>query len=249
MTLEKFAIIAGAAAIALSACVQSDSGSASGSITTQKDKVSYAIGLDIGKSLKQQSLDLEVVDLDKLKLGMRDAMGDGKPLLSDSQVSEVMASFQKDMMARQDSIRKIKGEANQKAGKEFLAKNGAESGVVTLPSGLQYKVLTEGKGPKPTAASTVTVHYAGTLLDGTEFDSSIKRGQPATFPVTGVIPGWTEALQLMPTGSKWKLFVPSELAYGPNGAGAHIGPNAVLVFDVELLSIASGSGPGMPGHP
>jgi FKBP-type peptidyl-prolyl cis-trans isomerase FklB len=239
------------ASMVLSACNQSgNSSSTAREVTTYKDKVSYAIGLDIGKSLKQQSLEGDVVDLNKMKLGIEDAMGGAKPLMTDSQISETMMSFQKEMMARTDSLKKVKGAANETASREFLEKNGKEAGVVTLPSGLQYKVITEGKGPKPTATNTVTVHYAGTLLDGTEFDSSIKRGQPATFPVSGVIKGWTEALQLMNTGSKWKLFIPPALGYGENGAGQQIGPNATLVFEVELLAIADGSNSGMPsGHP
>jgi FKBP-type peptidyl-prolyl cis-trans isomerase FklB len=238
------------AAAAVVGCQQGGSGASASSRTleTQRDKVSYAIGLDIGKSFKQQSISAEEVDLGKLRAGIEDVLGDAKPVLNDSQVGEVMMAFQTRMMAKQDSLNRARGEANQKAGDEFLAKNAKEEGVVTLPSGLQYKVIAEGKGKKPKADDNVTVHYTGTLMDGTEFDSSVKRGQPATFPVTGVIPGWTEALQLMPEGSKWKLFVPPALGYGARGAGNAIGPNAVLIFDIELISSAHGSGKGHEGH-
>jgi FKBP-type peptidyl-prolyl cis-trans isomerase FklB len=228
----------GVASMTLMGCQKEDTSAASRVLTTQKDKVSYGIGLDIGKSLKQQTLGDGDIDLGKLRAGIEDVLSGAKPVLSDSQLRETMMAFQKDMTTRHDSLNRVKGEANLKAGTEFLAKNGKEEGVVTLPSGLQYKVLTQGNGAKPDSTSTVTVNYAGTLLDGTEFDSSIKRGQPATFPVAGVIKGWTEVLQLMPTGSKWKVFIPSALAYGPNGAGAQIGPNSTLIFEVDLISIA-----------
>jgi FKBP-type peptidyl-prolyl cis-trans isomerase FklB len=237
--------------IAMAACDKIDT-KASRDLKTQKDKVSYGIGLDIGKSFKQQSLDSKDIDLDKLRIGIQDAMGGVKPLLSDSQLSETMMSFQKEMMARQDSVNRKKGEDNIKAGQDFLAKNGKEAGVVTLPDGLQYKILTPGTGKKPDSTNTVTVNYVGTLIDGTEFDSSIKRGQPVTFPVNGVIKGWTEALQLMPVGSKWKIVIPANLGYGERGAGQKIGPNSTLIFEVELISIADAAKPDMSmpaGHP
>ncbi|MDB5048078.1 MAG: FKBP-type peptidyl-prolyl cis-trans isomerase [Fibrobacteres bacterium] len=216
-------------------------------LKSQKDKVSYGIGLDIGRSFKQQNLAAGDVDLDKLRIGINDALSGAKPILSDSQLQETMMSFQKDMMARQDSTNKVKATENEKAAKAFFEKNGKEAGVITTASGLQYKVLTEGKGPKPESTSTVTVHYVGTLLDGTEFDSSIKRGQPVSFPVSNVIKGWTEALLLMPVGSKWKLFIPPALGYGEHGAGKQIGPNSALIFEVELISIGEASKvPGIP---
>lgn len=225
-------------------------------LKNQKDKVSYGIGLDIGRSFKQQNLAAQDVDLDKLRMGITDALNGVKPILSDSQLQATMMTFQKDMMARQDSTNKVKAVENEKAAKAFFEKNAKEPGVVTTPSGLQYKVLTEGKGPKPDSGATVTVHYVGTLLDGTEFDSSIKRGQPVSFPVGNVIKGWTEALQMMPVGSKWKLFIPPALGYGEHGAGKQIGPNSALIFEVELLSIgeaqnpagAPSSKPGKAGH-
>ncbi|MDB5106325.1 MAG: FKBP-type peptidyl-prolyl cis-trans isomerase [Fibrobacteres bacterium] len=212
-------------------------------LKTQKDKVSYGIGLDIGRSFKQQNLAVGDVDLDKLRFGINDALTGAKPAMSDSQLTETMMAFQKDMMARLDSTNKVKAAENEKAAKAFLEKNGKEPGVITTPSGLQYKVLTEGKGPKPDSSSTVTVHYVGTLLDGTEFDSSIKRGQPVSFPVGNVIKGWTEALQLMPVGSKYKLWIPPAIGYGERGAGKQIGPNSLLIFEVELISLGDATKP------
>jgi FKBP-type peptidyl-prolyl cis-trans isomerase FklB len=218
-------------------------------LKTQKDKVSYGIGLDIGRSFKQQNLAATDVDLDKLRMGITDALTGAKAAMSDSQLTETMMAFQKDMMARQDSTNKAKGEENAKAAAAFMEKNGKDSGVVTTASGLQYKILTPGTGPKPDSSSTVTVHYVGTLLDGTEFDSSVKRGQPVAFPVGNVIKGWTEALQLMPVGSKWKLFVPPALGYGERGAGKQIGPNSALIFEVELISLGDKSQPAAAGKP
>ena len=206
-------------------------------LKTQKDKVSYSIGLDIGKNFKKQSMD---IDPDLLARGLKDAMAGGKTLLTEEEVRTIMPAFQKEMQAKADARAKELGDRNMKEGETFLAGNKKKEGVVTLPSDLQYKIITAGNGEKPKSSDTVTTHYRGTLIDGTEFDSSHKRGQPASFPVTGVIAGWTEALQLMPVGSKWQLFVPSNLAYGPRGAGQMIGPNATLIFEVELLSIQAG---------
>lgn len=206
-------------------------------LDTQKDKASYIIGQNIGRSFKQQNLDESVVDLDKLLLGMRDAIKGAEPKFTDEQIMEIMTQFQQEMEARSDSLAAAASGKNRKAGEEFLKENAAKEGVVTLPSGLQYKILTEGKGKKPGPTSMVTVHYRGTLIDGTVFDSSIDRGQPATFPVNGVIEGWTEALQLMPAGSKWQLFIPAGLAYGDQGAGPAIGPGSTLIFEVELISV------------
>ena len=204
-------------------------------LKTQKDKVSYAIGLDIGTGLKKNEVD---VDADILAKAIKDTLAGKKPLMTEEEVKTTMTEFQKDLQAKQQERTKAQSEKNKKEGEDFLAKNKSKEGVKTLPSGLQYKVITEGKGKTPKATDTVTVQYRGTLIDGTEFDSSYKRGQPATFPVGGVIKGWTEALQLMKEGSKWQLFIPSDLAYGPNGTqGGPIGPNAVLIFEVELVSI------------
>jgi FKBP-type peptidyl-prolyl cis-trans isomerase FklB len=204
-------------------------------LKTQKDKASYAIGLNIGKSMHKDSVD---VDPNILLRGMKDGLAGAKPLLTDEEAKAAMVALQADLRKKGEEKMLVQGEANKKQGDAFLAENKTKDGVVTLPSGLQYKILKEGTGPKPTATDTVVCNYKGTLLDNTEFDSSYKRGQAATFPVSGVIKGWTEALQLMPVGSKWELFVPADLAYGARGGpGGGIGPNATLVFEVELESI------------
>jgi FKBP-type peptidyl-prolyl cis-trans isomerase FklB len=202
----------------------------------QKDKVSYAIGMNIGTTLHRQSLD---VDPNVLLQGLKDAMAGGKTQLSEEEARATLTELQNDMRKKQQEKMQQAAEENKKEGDAFLSANKAKSGIVTLPSGLQYKVLTAGAGPKPTASDSVVCNYKGTLIDGKEFDSSYKRGEPATFPVSGVIKGWTEALQLMPVGSKWQLFVPSDLAYGERGQGPDIGPNATLIFEVELISIQS----------
>jgi FKBP-type peptidyl-prolyl cis-trans isomerase FklB len=204
-------------------------------LKTQKDKASYAIGLNIGKSMHKDSVE---VDTSILLRGLKDGLAGSKPLLTDDEARAAMVTLQTDLRKKQEEKMLVQGEANKKDGEAFLAENKTKDGVVTLPSGLQYKILKEGTGPKPTATDTVVCNYKGTLLDNTEFDSSYKRGQPATFLVGGVIKGWTEALQLMPVGSKWQLFIPSELAYGARGGpGGGIGPNATLVFEVELMSV------------
>ena len=204
-------------------------------LQTQKDKASYAIGLNIGRSMHKDSVD---VDPNILLRGMKDGLAGAKPLLTDDEAKATMVALQADLRKKQEEKMQAEAEVNKTKGEAFLADNKTKQGVVTLPSGLQYKILTEGTGPKPAVTDTVVCNYKGTLLDNTEFDSSYKRGQPATFPVSGVIKGWTEALQLMPVGSKWQLFIPSELAYGARGGpGGGIGPNATLVFEVELMSI------------
>lgn len=203
-------------------------------LKTQKDKVSYVIGLDMGNSLKKNMVD---VDTEILIRGLKDALSGANPLMTEQEMKETIMALQKDLQAKQQEQAKALAEKNKKEGEAFLAENKKKRGVITMPSGLQYKILANGKGQSPKATDTVTVNYKGTLVDGTEFDSSYKRGQPATFTVNGVIPGWTEALQLMKEGSKWQLFVPSNLAYGERGAGGTIGPNAVLIFEVELISI------------
>jgi FKBP-type peptidyl-prolyl cis-trans isomerase len=203
-------------------------------LTTEKDKQSYAIGLNVGQSLHRDGI---VVDPKIMVQGIQDAMAGGKVLLTDDEIKTVMTDLKNQVRQEQEAKRLAAAETNKKDGAAFLAVNATKPGVVTLPSGLQYKILVAGTGPKPTADDKVVCNYRGMLLDDTEFDSSYKRGQPATFPVTGVIKGWTEALQLMPVGSKWQLFIPADLAYGERGQGP-IEPNAVLVFEVELLSIA-----------
>jgi len=205
-------------------------------LKTPKDKASYAIGVNIGKGLHRDSVD---VDPAILMRGLRDALSGGKTQMTDDEVKAAMVALQADLRKKTEAKMAIEGEANKNAGDAFLAANKAKEGVTALPDGLQYKILQTGTGPKPTAADTVVCNYKGTLLDGTEFDSSYKRGQPATFPVGQVIKGWTEVLQLMPVGSKWEVFIPSDLAYGPQGPrqGGPIGPNATLVFEIELMSI------------
>src|SRR5690242_17223997 len=204
-------------------------------LTTTKEKASYAIGMNLGGGLHRQNVD---VDSAALVQGLKDALAGGKTLLTEDEARAALMQLQKEMQEKQQAKAAAEGDANKKEGEAFLAANKGKEGVVTLPSGLQYKILTPGTGPKPTATDSVVCNYKGTLINGTEFDSSYKRGEPATFPVTGVIKGWTEALQLMPVGSKWQLFIPSDLAYGARGTpGGPIGPNATLIFEVELVSI------------
>ncbi len=209
-------------------------------LKTQKEKASYAIGMNIGKGLKE-SLKKDDVDVSSeiLLRGMRDALAGNKPLLTDEEAQAVLTNLQTDLKKHQQEALAAAATKNSTAGTAFLAANKAKPGVVVLPSGLQYKVVTQGTGPKPTASDVVVCNYKGTLIDGTEFDSSYKRGKPATFPVGQVIKGWTEALQLMPVGSKWDLYLPPTLAYGERGTpnGGPIGPSETLVFEVELISI------------
>jgi len=203
-------------------------------LKNQKEKVSYLLGTDIGKNLKKQDLDIEP---DLLARGIKDGLAGAKGPLSDQEVNEIMSAFQKEMTAKYEENMKKLTEKNKKEGEAFLAENKKKPGVKTTPSGLQYKVIKAGTGKKPKLTDTVTTHYRGTLLNGTEFDSSYRREKPASFPVNGVIPGWTEALQLMEEGAKWQLFIPPNLAYGERGAGREIGPNSTLIFEVELISI------------
>ena len=207
-------------------------------LDTQEQKISYLMGLDSGKNILSMDMGF---DQDAFLSGQDAGLTDTLPSLSEEQIDEAVAVFRDQMMAKEQAMQKeqegmatLQSETNAIEGAEFLALNGAKEGVTTTASGLQYRVLTAGTGPTPTAESTVEVHYAGRLLDGTEFDSSIKRGVPTQFGVTQVIAGWTEGLQLMTEGSKWELYIPSDLAYGPGGTGP-IGPNATLIFEVELL--------------
>jgi FKBP-type peptidyl-prolyl cis-trans isomerase FklB len=210
-------------------------------LKTQKEKTSYAVGVNIGSGLKRQELP---VDPAILARGLRDAMTGAKLALTDDEMKAVLTQLQTEMrgkqqeiMAKQQAAAKEAGAANRKEGESFLAANKGKEGVVTLPDGLQYKILKQGNGPKPTANDTVTCDYRGTLINGKEFDSSYKRGHPESFPVGGVIKGWTEALQMMPVGSKWQLFIPADLAYGDNPRGGDIQPGDTLIFEVELISI------------
>ena len=199
-----------------------------------KEKLSYGIGTDLGRNLKRLGVD---VDADLLIKGFTDAMSGAKPLMTDEEIGATLNALQQQIQRKTAQAAAAAGEENKKAGEAFLAQNKAKQGVVTLPSGLQYKIIKAGDGKKPTASDTVECNYRGTLIDGNEFDSSYRRGQPATFGVSQVIPGWQEALQLMSVGSKWQLFVPASLAYGERGAGREIGPNSTLIFEVELLAI------------
>lgn len=203
-------------------------------LKTQKDKFSYALGMNLGANLHKQSVP---VDPNILARGLKDAMAGGKTLLTEDEARAALTAIQNDLRQKQQAkMQEIEG-ANKKEGDAFLGANKTKEGVVVLPSGLQYKILTPGTGAKPAADDTVVCNYRGTLVNGTEFDSSAKHGGPATFPVTGVIKGWTEALQLMAVGSKWQLVLPPDLAYGERGAPPDIGPGATLVFEVELVSI------------
>lgn len=205
-------------------------------LKTQKEKGSYALGMKIGGDLKKQGVNA-AVDPAIAARGFKDALAGSKPLLTEDEERAALMQLQTEVREKQQAKAHEEGAVARKEGDAFLAANKGKEGVVTLPSGLEYKILTEGKGPKPTANDTVSCNYRGTLLNGKEFDSSYKRGRPETFPVGGVIKGWTEALQLMPVGSKWQLFIPSDLAYGDRGAGGDIGPGETLIFEVELLSI------------
>jgi len=192
------------------------------------DSVSYSLGVNIGSNLKKQGF--STINAEAFAQALKDVYGTQGLKINEQQAEQLLQEYFQ-------GLQKKKLEGNLKEGQKFLEENKNKPGVVTTPSGLQYLVLKEGNGPKPAATSKVTTHYHGTLIDGTVFDSSVDRGQPATFPVNGVIKGWVEALQLMPVGSKWRLFVPSHLAYGEQGAGPQIGPNSTLIFDVELISI------------
>ncbi|HVZ39015.1 MAG TPA: FKBP-type peptidyl-prolyl cis-trans isomerase [Candidatus Kapabacteria bacterium] len=202
-------------------------------LKTNVDSISYAIGVQVGSSLRQQSIEIRNEVFMK---GLQDAIANKGMQLTAADMQQCLGALQQKVQKQQAEEAAKAGEKNKKDGEAFLAENKKRKGVVTLASGLQYEVLKEGNGPKPTDASEVSVHYRGTLVDGTVFDSSIDRGEPATFKVGGVIKGWTEALKLMKAGSKWKLFIPPDLAYGEQGTGP-IGPNSTLVFEVELLSV------------
>jgi len=203
-------------------------------IKTQKEKVSYSIGVSVAKSFKPQGIE---VDAETLVKGLRDELSGVKLLMTEDEIRATMSKFQAELSQKQTQGTKTASATNKKEGADFLAKNKTNQGVVTLSSGLQYKILKAGNGKKPIGSDMVECHYRGTLINGTEFDSSYRRGQAASFLVAGVISGWTEALKLMPVGSKWQLFIPPQLAYGAQGAGRDIGPDATLIFEVELLAI------------
>ncbi|MCK4950872.1 MAG: FKBP-type peptidyl-prolyl cis-trans isomerase [Gammaproteobacteria bacterium] len=202
----------------------------SGKLDTDKKKLSYTIGYSIGMNLKNGKMD---VDTKVVGQAIEDVLSGKKPSLTENEMKTVMQAFQ----AEKAKEAAAAGEKNKVAGDKFLAENKTKEGVVTLPSGLQYKEIIAGKGKKPQLTDSVSVHYRGTLINGTEFDSSYKRGAPTTLRANGVIKGWQEALQLMPEGAKWQIYVPGDLAYGPRGAGGMIGPNETLIFDIELVDI------------
>ena len=211
-----------------------------GELTTDAQKFGYAIGTDLGKSLKQVNTE---VDLDALKAGLDEAMAGKPPRMDDKARQEIKTTVAKKIQAKQKEERDAKAGKAKEAGEKFLAENAKKEGVKTTASGLQYKVITEGSGESPTAADEVTVHYKGTLINGEEFDSSIARGQPVTFPLGNVIEGWTEGVQLMKPGAKYQFFIPSKLAYGERGAGVKIGPNQTLIFEVELIEVKKAEAP------
>ena len=214
-------------------------------LKTDKDKLSYALGMNFGENFRKQGVDVDPAVFAK---AFAEAFSAGKTAMSEEDMKTVLTAAAADIRKKQAAVQAEKGEQAQKDGEKFLADNKTKDSVVTLPSGLQYKVLKQGTGEKPTPEDTVICNYKGTLINGTEFDASEKHGGPATFPVKGVIPGWTEALQLMPVGSKWQLFVPSNLAYGEQGP-PDIGPNATLIFEVELVSIQKAAAPAAGGQP
>ncbi len=217
------------------------SGQETAPLKNERDKQIYAVGVDLARNLKRQGF--AATEADALAKGVRDELTGAKLLLSEEELRAALNTFQTEVKKSRARPMAVAADDNRKRGEAFLAENKKKSGVVTLPSGLQYKILKEGDGKKPTEADMVLVNYRGTLVDGTEFDNSYSRGEPTTFKVTGVMPGWTEALQLMPVGSRWQLFIPSELAYGEKGsglerrAGRKIAPNETLIFEVELLAI------------
>jgi FKBP-type peptidyl-prolyl cis-trans isomerase FklB len=221
------------ALVATGLCLNTGCSQEKPDLKNPKQRLSYSIGADIGKNLKRQEID---VDAKALAAGLTDALT-GKTALTEPEMQAAIKEFQTQMTTKMQARQQVDGAKNLKEGQAFLEANAKKEGVKTLPSGLQYKVLKSGAGKTPKATDTVKTHYHGTLIDGTVFDSSVERGEPISFPVNGVIKGWTEALQLMKEGDKWQLFVPSNLAYGERGAGGKIGPNSTLIFEVELLSV------------
>lgn len=203
-------------------------------LTDKKDKISYSIGVDVGKSIQKQKID---INPEAFLSGFKDGQADKLTLMTDEEIRQTLTALQTEMIEKHKAMAKELAAKNLAEGEKFLAENKKQKGVVTLPSGLQYRIIKEGKGTSPKATDTVTTHYRGKLMNGTEFDSSYSRNEPAKFAVNGVIPGWVEALQLMKPGAKWELFVPAKLAYGENGVGNLIGPNSTLLFEVELLNV------------
>lgn len=218
----------------------------SNELKTDKDKTSYAIGMEMGKGVKTQGID---VDAELLIRGFKDALADKPSLMSDEELRDVMTKLQAEVRSKQQAAQQAAAAENKAKGEAFLAENKKKDGVTTLPDGLQYKVISAGTGKKPAETDTVMCNYKGTFIDGTEFDGSEKTGKPAQFQVKGVIPGFREALQLMPVGSKWQVYIPSSLAYGERGAGNVIAPDSTLIFDIELVSIQEAAAPAASAAP
>ena len=243
MNKALFLTLGGIISIALVACNEATDSQSDAvlELESEAQKVSYIMGINIGSQINTDDLDF---DMATFNMGVKDAFAGTEPRLSEEEVRTVIEDFQASITAKQEDAAKVAGESNLKEGEAFLAEKAKSEDVVVLESGLHYKIIEEGSGKSPTPEDTVEVHYSGTLIDGTEFDSSYKRGMPAQFGVTQVIPAWVEALQLMKEGAKWELYVPSSLAYGPGGTGGAIGPNQTLIFEVELLkaSITADSG-------
>jgi FKBP-type peptidyl-prolyl cis-trans isomerase FklB len=213
---------------------------ASSAFKTEKEKVSYAIGMEMGKGVKTQGID---VDPALLTQGLKDALSGAKPQMSDDELKQVITALQAQVRQKQTQVQEAASADNKKKGEAFLAENSKKAGVVALADGLQYKILKAGDGKKPADTDTVLCNYKGTFVDGTEFDSSEKAGKPVPFEVKNVIPGFREVLQLMPVGSKWQVYIPSNLGYGERGAGQVIQPNATLIFDIELVGIQESPAP------
>ena len=223
----------------LAGCTPEEATSASElKLDTPKNRISYTIGVNIGQDFKSQNMD---VDPDLLLMGLKDTLSGKELQLTEEEMVQEIQNFQQEMQAKMAAEMEAKAAENKASGEAFMTENAKQEGVVVTESGLQYKIIEPGQGDSPGPADVATVHYRGTLIDGTQFDSSYDRGQPASFPVGGVIPGWSEALQLMKPGAKWQLVIPAELAYGERGAGQDIGPNSTLLFDVELISVEQGA--------
>jgi FKBP-type peptidyl-prolyl cis-trans isomerase FklB len=238
-------MLAGAMAlVTASVAVAQDTATTGTEPKTDKDKFSYALGMNFGENFRKQGLEIDPAIFSK---AFAEAFSTGKTTMTEDDMKAVLTVAAQEIRKKQAAVQAEKGQQSQAEGEKFLADNKTKEGVVTLPSGLQYKVLKQGTGEKPTLEDTVVCDYKGTLINGTEFDASEKHGGPATFPVKGVIAGWTEALQLMPAGSKWQLFVPANLAYGQQGP-PDIGPNATLIFEVELVSVKKGAAPAVGGQ-
>jgi FKBP-type peptidyl-prolyl cis-trans isomerase len=231
--MKRNLLVAAAMSAALAGCNQ-QSNDNTVALDDDTKRVSYGMGIGLGERIARESMD---VDADAFALGMKHAIEGTEPLMTEEEVKTQMETFKQQQMEKQKADQIAIADENKLAGETFLSANAEKEGVITLESGLQYSVVTEGTGDIAAISDSVEVHYRGTLIDGTEFDSSYKRGATVSFPVSGVIPGWTEALQLMPVGSKWNLYIPSDLAYGAGGTGGPIGPNSALIFEVELVAI------------